>query len=78
MGENPLDTLTGCSPPLSPEAAALERRTVLRRVRREVFARVLSQVVWSLSASAVVFLPDIFSTDITEPADFTNGHPVGR
>jgi hypothetical protein len=78
MGEHSIDTKAGCSPHTSPEAAALERCAMMRRLRREVFARLFIQVVWGLSASAAVFLPDVFSTDITEPADFTNRSPVGR
>ncbi|MCC6494971.1 MAG: hypothetical protein IT193_01795 [Propionibacteriaceae bacterium] len=45
-------------------------------MRREILARLFTQVVWALSASAAVFLPGV-STDITRPADLTN-RPPGR
>jgi hypothetical protein len=75
MGDRRIHVNEGCSPQPLPAADTRQRRTNLTR---EVLARLLSQVVWSLSASAVVFLPGVFSADITEPGDFTDRSPIGR
>ncbi|CAL8969609.1 hypothetical protein PROP_00586 [Propionicimonas sp. T2.31MG-18] len=40
-----------------------------------MFTHFVSHMTWSLSAAAIVFLPDVFSTDITRPADYMNTPP---
>lgn len=50
---------------------ATGKDTSAKRFRRQVYARLLSQVVGGLNPSPVVFLADVFSTDVAVQPIFT-------